>query len=115
MDLFNNVQLAATDGLVVAASLTDKIGDLTADANNLIKGILVVAGLIIAILIIAKNPSVGRVITGCLVGAFVAGLPWILPAFGEMLRGDIEGAGQVTYDYARQSIASGIGTVLHKG
>ena len=49
-------------------------------------------GIIVAILIIAKNPTVGRAIIGVAVGAFIAGLPWIIPAVGELFRGDVEAA-----------------------
>lgn len=115
MNFFANTQYALTEGLVVATSLTGKIGDLTTNASLLLKGILSVAALVIAIIIIAKNPTTGRVISGCLIGAFVAGLPWVLPAIGELLRGDIESAGQVTYDFTKQSVVSGINTVLRKG
>lgn len=79
--------------VVMAASLTDWLDGMIADAKGLVVAVLAVIGLVVAILIIAKNPSIGRVITGVIVGAFIAGLPWIIPAVGEMFRGDITASG----------------------
>lgn len=81
------------ENLIVTGSLTDRLGDLISDANTLVVSLLVVLGIIVAVIIIAKNPTVGRTIIGVCVGAFIAGLPWIIPAVGELFRGDIEGSG----------------------
>lgn len=84
-------------GITTVGSLTGWIGDFVDDASGLIQAILAVVGVIVAVLIIAKNPTIGRVIVGIMVGAFIASLPWILPAVGEMFRGDIEAAGLAPY------------------
>lgn len=81
------------NSLIVGASLTEWTGNILTSARTLIVTALGIIGLVVAILIIAKNPTMGRVITGILVGAFIAALPWILPAVGEMFRGDIAASG----------------------
>lgn len=78
---------AADEGLISWA------GDLVKEAKTLVSAILIVAGIVVAVMIIVKNPTVGRVITGVLVGAFIAGLPWIIPGVGGMLKGDIQASG----------------------
>lgn len=85
--------LTVNSVVMASSSLTDWIDGMIADARGLITAVLVVVGVVVAILIIVKNPTVGRVITGVVVGAFVSGLPWIIPAVGEMFRGDIQASG----------------------
>lgn len=88
MELINN--------LVVASSLTDWVGDFVGDVGTLIQVILGVVGAIVAVVIIVKNPTVGRSIMGVLVGAFIAALPWLVTNVGEMIRGDVEASAQVS-------------------
>lgn len=91
-------------GITTVGSLTGWIGDFVDEASGLIAAILAVVGVIVAIMIIVKNPTVGRVIIGIMVGAFIASLPWILPAVGEMFRGDIEASGLVPYALAVENL-----------
>lgn len=87
MDIFNH--------LVVANSLTDWIYDFVSEIDILVKAVLGVAGAILAVLIISKNPTAGRVITGLFVGGVVAALPWLVLGFGDMVRGEVEASAQV--------------------
>jgi len=81
------------NSVVMGVSLTDWVGGFMSDAKALINTALVLIGLIVAVMFIMKNPSIGRVIMGIMMGAFIGGLPWILPAVGEMFRGDITASG----------------------
>lgn len=85
--------IALSENLVVGAGITGWVEDMVGSVENLVRMILGVVGLIVAVMIIIKNPTVGRSIIGICVGAFIAGLPWIVPAMGDMFRGDIEGSG----------------------
>lgn len=76
-----------------ASGLTGWVDDKVGDANSTVVGICVLAGVIVAIIIIVRNPTVGRAIIGVLVGAFIAGLPVIIPGVGQMVQGDIDSAG----------------------
>lgn len=87
MELINNI--------VVASSLTEWAGNFVDDVDALIKTVLVVVGAIVAVVIIIKNPSVGRSIIGLVVGGFIAALPWLVGAVGGMIRGDVEASAQV--------------------
>lgn len=93
MDFMNTVIENAGSSLVVGASFTDWISGKLADFRTIITTALVLIGIVVGVMIIAKNPTVGRVITGVVVGAFIGGLPWIMPAVGEMFRGDINSSG----------------------
>lgn len=77
---------------VTADGLVDWFDGKVNEVNGVVTGVCIVVGIIVAILIIAKNPTVGRAIIGVAVGAFIAGLPWIIPAVGELFRGDVEAA-----------------------
>lgn len=92
--------------MTTVGSLFDWAGNTVDRASGLIEAVLIVIGLVVAIMIIVKNPTVGRVIIGIMVGAFIASLPWILPAVGEMFRGDIEASGLTSY-------ALVVGNLLH--
>lgn len=81
------------NSVVMGVSLTDWLGGFFADAKALINAALIIAGVVFAIVFIAKNPSMGRVLMGVVIGAFISGLPWIIPAVGEMFRGDITASG----------------------
>lgn len=72
------------------AGVTGLLDGLISDADNLIKAVTVVIGTVVAIVIIAKNPTVGRAIIGIVVGAFIASLPWLIPGVGGLFREDIE-------------------------
>lgn len=72
------------------AGLTGLLDGLISDADTLIKAVVVVIGTVIAIAIIMKNPTFGRALIGVGVGAFVASLPWLIPAVGGLFREDIE-------------------------
>lgn len=85
-----------TDIVVTAGGLTGWAENMVGSVEGLVQMILAVVGLIVAVMIIVKNPSVGRTIIGVVVGAFIAGLPWIIPAVGDLFRGDIEGSGTGT-------------------
>lgn len=74
---------------IVAAGLLDWVNDTVSEVDSTIKVILGVVGVIVGVSIIVKNPSIGRVIMGSVVGAFIVSLPWLIPAVGNMFRGDI--------------------------
>lgn len=93
---------------VAGVSLTDWMGNFVGEARGLIIAILSIAGVVIAVMIIIKNPTVGRVIVGVLVGGFVAGLPWIIPAAGEMVRGDINASAQDHYSVTQEASQANI-------
>lgn len=78
------------DTLILADGIFDLGNDLANQTSNLVKTVLVVVGVIIACVIIFKNPSFGRVIMGIAVGGFIAGLPWIVPVVSEMLQSDLD-------------------------
>lgn len=85
--------ITLSENLVVGAGITGWLDDMIGNIENLVRAFLAVVGLVVAVMIIVKNPTVGRSIIGICVGAFIAGLPWIVPAMGDMFRGDIEGSG----------------------
>lgn len=76
-----------------AAGLTGWVDDKVSDVSSTVVGICLVAGIIVGILIIVRNPTVGRTIVGVVVGAFIASLPVIIPAAGDLIQGDINAAG----------------------
>lgn len=81
-----------TEQLVVGAGLLEWVSGLISEFRVVAIAGLGVVGFVVATMIIAKNPSVGRSITGVAVGGFIAALPWLIPAFGEMVRGEVEGS-----------------------
>lgn len=85
--------ITLSQALIMGSGLTGWAEEMTSDVRSLIIGILGIAGLIVALIIIVKNPTVGRTIIGVCVGAFIAGLPWIIPAVGDLLQGDLVGSG----------------------
>lgn len=91
---------ALSESLVIGSGFIDWINGLASNVSSTIGTLLGIAGVVLAIIIIAKNPTVGRVIIGVLIGAFAASLPWLIPAVGEMVRGDVEGSGAGTSPYA---------------
>lgn len=84
---------ALSESMVLGSGFTGWMGDMVSTIDSLVGSILGVVGVILAIIIIAKNPTTGRVIIGIIVGAFAVSLPWVIPAVGDMFRGDIESAG----------------------
>lgn len=76
--------------LILAQGIFDLGNDLANETSALMKTVLVIIGVIIGCVIIFKNPSFGRVISGVCVGGFIAGLPWIIPAVSQMFQSDIE-------------------------
>lgn len=84
----------ATEVAPAASGLTGWLDNILNDAENLVTAFCVIAGIVVGILIISKNPGVGRTISGVVVGAFIAGLPWIIPAVGNLFRGDLEATAQ---------------------
>lgn len=89
MDFMNSVVENAGSSVVIGASLTDWVGGMLTSFKTIISTALILIGLVVGVMIIAKNPTIGRVITGIAVGAFIGGLPWIMPMVGEMFRGDL--------------------------
>jgi len=78
--------------IVVGAGALDWIGDFLTDVDRLVKTALALVGVVVAVLIIAKNPSLGRTISGLVVGAFIWGLPYLVPLVGDMFRSDVSSA-----------------------
>lgn len=75
-----------------ASGLLGWVDGKVGEVNSTVATICVAAGVIIGIVIIVKNPTVGRSIIGIMVGAFIASLPWLIPGVGAMIRGDVEAA-----------------------
>jgi hypothetical protein len=76
-----------------ASGLTGWLDDKVDSANGIVTGVCVVAGIVIGIVIIVQRPTFGRAILGVCVGAFIAGLPWLIPAVGDLFKEDVEAAG----------------------
>lgn len=78
--------------IVTGAGALDWIGDFLTDVDGLVKATLAIVGVVVAVLIIVKNPSIGRTITGLVVGGFIWGLPYLIPLVGDMFRSDVSSA-----------------------
>ncbi|MGP9587203.1 hypothetical protein ACT3TB_16260 [Micrococcaceae sp. AOP34-BR2-30] len=88
--------ITLSESMIVGVSFTDWFGNIVNEFSALINTLLVVIGVVVAVITIAKNPTVGRSIMGIVVGAFIASLPWLVPAVGGMFQGDIESSGSRT-------------------
>lgn len=79
-----------------ASGLIGWVDGKVGEVNSTIATICIAAGVIVAIIIIVKRPTVGSAIGGVAVGAFIGALPWLIPAFGALIRGDVEAASPPT-------------------
>lgn len=84
--------------MIIGNSFTDWAGGFLSDVDSIVKTALALVGVVVAVLIIARNPTVGRSFIGILVGAFIWGLPYLIPMVGEMVRGDVSAAPAVTQE-----------------
>lgn len=76
--------------LVVGNGFFDWINNLTSDADSTVKTILALVGTVVGVMIIVKNPTVGRSILGIVVGGMIIALPYIIPGMGNMFSNEIE-------------------------
>lgn len=79
-----------------ASGLTGWLDGKVDAANGIVTGVCVVAGVLVGIIIIVKRPTFGQAIIGVCVGAFIAGLPWLIPAVGDLFKEDVEASGPPT-------------------
>ena len=84
--------------LITGNSFTEWAGGFLSDVDSLVKTALAIVGVVVAVIIISKNPTVGRSVIGIVVGAFIWALPYLIPMVGDMVRGDVSAAPSVVQE-----------------